>query len=191
MSGIKTGCVLMAAGNSARFGRNKLFEKVDGREMILRAMDAVSAGDFCRVVVVTQYPRVSRLAQERGFEVRINPHPELGLSGTVKIGLDALKECDGVMFAVADQPFLSPETVKRLCALFAENPHKIALPCANGRRGNPCMFPPKFFSELMELEGDRGGRTVIEAHEDELSLLSVKEKELMDVDVSGDAAERQ
>ena len=52
----------MAAGNARRFGENKLAAALDGRSLILRALEAVPAEQFEKVVVVTQYPEVMRLA---------------------------------------------------------------------------------------------------------------------------------
>ena len=58
----KIGCVVMAAGNARRFGENKLAAQLRGRSLILRALEAVPAEKFDKVVVVTQYPEVMRLA---------------------------------------------------------------------------------------------------------------------------------
>ena len=60
----KIGCVVMAAGNARRFGENKLAAQLRGRSLILRALEAVPAEKFDKVVVVTQYPEVMRLAGE-------------------------------------------------------------------------------------------------------------------------------
>ncbi len=51
-----------------------------------------------------------------------------------------------------------------------------------GVRGNPCIFPARFFPELLELQGDHGGNTVIRRHEEELLLVEAPEAELTDVD---------
>ena len=51
-----------------------------------------------------------------------------------------------------------------------------------GVRGNPCIFPARFFPELMALEGDHGGSAVIRRHEDALTLFEVSPDELRDVD---------
>ena len=51
-----------------------------------------------------------------------------------------------------------------------------------GVRGNPCLFPARFFPELLELREDHGGNTVIRRHEEELFLLEVPAEELHDVD---------
>ena len=39
----RVGCVVMAAGNGARFGSNKLLAELEGRSLIRRALDAVPA----------------------------------------------------------------------------------------------------------------------------------------------------
>lgn len=53
-----------------------------------------------------------------------------------------------------------------------------------GVRGNPCLFPARFFPELLELREDHGGNTVIRRHEADLLLLDVPAEELRDVDTA-------
>ena len=69
-----------------------------------------------------------------------------------------------------------------MVALWKRQPDKIAALGHNGVRGNPCLFPAKFFPELMELREDHGGSTVIRRHEDVLTLLEVDPRELQDAD---------
>ena len=52
----------------------------------------------------------------------------------------------------------------------------------NGIRGNPCLFPARFFPELRALQGDCGGSAVIRRHEDALLLYEVPAGQLTDVD---------
>ena len=78
----KLGCVLMAAGNARRFGENKLSAPLDGRSLILRALEAVPSEKFETVVVVTQYPEIMRLAGEFHFAAIHNDAPEEGISRT-------------------------------------------------------------------------------------------------------------
>ena len=61
-------------------------------------------------------------------------------------------------------------------------PEKIAALGHGGVRGNPCLFPARFFPELLELREDHGGNTVIRRHEEDLFLLEVPAEELHDVD---------
>ena len=181
---MKIGCVVMAAGNARRFGENKLAASLRGRSLILRALETVPAECFDSVVVVTQYPEIMRLAKEFHFAAIRNEHPDYGISHTIKLGLTELRDCDGVLFLVSDQPLLRRESVTELAELWKQKPDKIAALGHGGVRGNPCLFPARFFPELLELREDRGGNTVIRRHEEELILLEVDGAELYDVDTA-------
>jgi molybdenum cofactor cytidylyltransferase len=86
------------------------------------------------------------------------------------------------MFLVSDQPLLRRESVRALAELWLNQPEKIAALAHDGVRGNPCVFPARFFPELLALREDHGGNTVIRRHEEDLVLLEAAEVELTDVD---------
>jgi len=179
---LKIGCVVMAAGNARRFGENKLASQLRGRSLILRALETVPAELFDTVTVVTQYPEIMRLAGAFHFAAVCNEHPEYGISHTIELGLTGLRDCGGVLFLVSDQPLLKRESVAALVHLWKQQPERIAALAHNGVRGNPCLFPARFFPELLELQEDHGGNTVIRRHEADLVLLEVPAQELTDVD---------
>ncbi len=178
----RAGCVVMAAGNALRFGDNKLAAKLEGRSLIERALDAAAGTGFCRVAVVSQYPEVEELSRAWGFLALHNAHPDWGISHTIRLGTEALSDCDGILYLVADQPLLTRESVDRVVRRWLEDPWKIAAAGHNGKRGNPCLFPRDLFPELEALREDHGGNTVIRAHEERLVLVEVAAQELTDVD---------
>lgn len=182
----RLGCVVMAAGNASRFGDNKLSAQLRGRSLILRALEAVPTEHLDAVTVVTQYPEVMRLAKEFHFAAVCNDHPEYGISHTIALGLTGLRDCDGVVFLVSDQPLLRRESVAALICLWKSQPEKLAALAHGGVRGNPCVFPARLFPELLELREDHGGNTVIRRHEEDLLLLDVPARELQDVDTRQD-----
>ena len=179
---MKLGCVVMAAGNARRFGENKLAARFRGKSLIRRTLEAVPGNVFDAVAVVTQYPEIAELAKEFHFAAIRNEHPDFGISHTIKLGLTELRDCDGVLFLVSDQPLLRRESVAALAELWKQQPNKIAALGHDGVRGNPCLFPARFFPELLELREDRGGNAVIRRHEADLVLLEVDGAELYDVD---------
>lgn len=180
---LSVGCLVMAAGNARRFGDNKLAAMVHGKTLIERALDAIPQEGFSRVVVVTQYAEVEALAVERGFTVIWNRHPDWGISHTISLGTEELqKDCDAICYMVSDQPLLRRESIAGALAFFRENSDHIVGLSHNGKRGNPCIFPRKFYDELIALREDHGGNTVIRAHEDALLLYEVDKQELTDVD---------
>ena len=176
------GCVVMASGGATRFGDNKLVLELDGRSLIRRALEAVPEAMFRTVAVVSPYGAVLALAREFGFLPVVNDAPGLGVSHTIALGLEALGEVDGALFLVSDQPLLRRESVERLVRLWRERPERIAALGHGGVRGNPCLFPARYFPELRALTGDRGGNGVIRRHEEALVLLEVPAEELTDVD---------
>jgi len=180
---ISVGCVVMAAGNAARFGDNKLAAAVDGKTLIERALDAVPAEALAAVCVVTQYDEVEALAARRGFRCVRNDRPEDGLSRTVRLGTEALRgECAAILYLVSDQPLLRRESVAALLGCYRAHPDRIVAASHGGKRGNPCVFPANYFPALCALTGDVGGSAVIRAHEDDLLLFEIGREELADVD---------
>ena len=182
MNELRIGCLIMAAGNASRFGSNKLSAEIDGKMLLEHALEAVPTEEFARVTVVTQYDEVLVLAKRFGFTVLVNPFPEWGASHTIKLGTEAMEDCDAIVYQVADQPLLRRESVRAQVEFFRRNPTNIVAMGHGGVRGNPCIFPKRYFPELTALSGDLGGSAVIRRHEDALRLFEVTEDELRDVD---------
>lgn len=186
---MKIGCVLLAAGAGKRFGGGKLLYPVDGEPMITRALRLFAAVPFAARVCVTRSEAVEiqRRAHETGFPVVINPDPERGVGTSVAIATEAIlanvPSLDGILYAVADQPFLTQQSVLRLLEAFETHPEDIVSLCAGKRRGNPAIFPAQFYPELCALKADAGGGVVIHRHSDHLRLIEANdERELDDID---------
>ena len=172
----------MAAGLSRRFGGGKLQAEFEGRALLRRALESVPAEEYCAVAVVTRDAAGDALAEAFGFRPVRNPAPELGVSGTIRLGLEALGNCDAALFQVADQPLLRRETVRAELEFFRARPDCISALSHGGVRGNPCIFPASYFSELLDLTEDHGGSSVIRRHEKDLLLFEAPACELEDID---------
>lgn len=187
MSQVPTlGGLLLAAGLGRRFGGNKLLHQVEGVSLIQRTFAAVPANLFTRGVLVSSYPEILKQGIQAGYHSIENPFPEQGQSLSVVLGLSALEDLDGVLFAVCDQPWLTRDSVEGLIQAFIKSPDAIVALSHQGRRGNPVIFPRALFPALLSLEGDQGGRAVIQKNLHRLLLVEVAEEELQDVDLVGD-----
>ena len=189
---MRLACVLAAAGSGKRYGIDKLLLSVNGRPMGIRASDVLSSCGFALKVLVTSADKQYLIdaAQRTGFFVVINPEPERGMSSSIRLGTEYICHAgkyEGILYAVADQPNLKPESLKRLTEAFRESPDHIWALEADGKRGNPVIFPYSLFSELLQVQGDRGGRQVISAHPDMLRTVNVESSELVDIDTREDA----
>ncbi len=178
----RLGCLVMAAGNARRFGENKLTCTLEGRTLIERTLEAVPREEFAAVCVVSQYKDIEELAGRYRFAAIHNAHPDWGISHTIRLGTEAMQDCDGILYLVSDQPLLRRDSVLRVVEAWKKQPEKIAGASHAGRRGNPNLFPARFFPELLALEGDCGGNLVIKRHPDAYLPVELSAQELLDCD---------
>ena len=151
--------------------------------MYQHTLDKLASIPGVVLTAVTQYDEVAEDAGTKGARVLYNPHPDEGISSSLKIGLKANLDADACLFAVADQPWLGKETPQRLIRLFTESGKGIACVSSEGKLGNPCIFSRKYYPELLALTGDTGGKHVISAHREDTAILELEDPgELVDVD---------
>ena len=184
---MKIAAVLMAAGASSRFGECKLIKKFASRPMFEYALDALPYNKLCAVAVVSGRAEILAAAEARGFIPVLNDRPEDGPPRTIRLGMEAVGDADGIMFMVADQPLLRRESVAGELDFFAKNANSIVAMGHGARRGNPVIFPREFFRELRTLEGERGGGAVMAAHRERIMLYQLENgAELTDIDTASD-----
>ena len=115
--------------------------------------------------------------------VFINPRPEDGISLSMQIGLMSVRDTDACLFTVSDQPWLEADTVVALTELFENEKKGMACIRWNGKTGNPCIFGQKYYEELMEISGDKGGKKIIKKHPEDVAYLQIRNaRELQDAD---------
>jgi molybdenum cofactor cytidylyltransferase len=158
--------ILLAAGQSTRFGRQKLLEPWHGEPLVRKtARCFLEAGLRPLVVVVSKDARLVDALAGLPLTTVENAHPEKGISSSIAIGVRALPETtEGALIGVGDQPYLTAQAIKELLNAFA--PGRIVVPLWGDHRGNPPVFDRRFFPELLALDGDRGGQRVIAANPD-------------------------
>ena len=149
---------------SSRFGRQKLLEAWRGEPLVrLAARRLLEAGLDPVVVVASEDARFADVLAGLAVQVMGNPAPDLGISRSIGIGLEALPAgSPAALIAVADQPYLTAQALAELVRAFL--PGRIVVPRYGTHRGNPPIFDRRFFPELLALEGDRGGQGVVGAH---------------------------
>ena len=153
---LKVTGIVLAAGMSKRMKRDKLQMKIKDKPIYEYILDTLVNYPFHQKIIVARDDEILRKAESLGFLAVKNHKYFLGKSESIKAGLRAAKETKGVMFFVADQPFLKLETIETLCKKFHANPSNIILPYYNGSPGNPVIFPFFLKDQLMALENDQG-----------------------------------
>lgn len=174
--------ILEAAGDSKRFGSNKLLHTMgDGRPMIASILDAVRPLEAYKKILVTQYDEIAAMAPD--FDIVMNDRPDLGISRSMQLGLTAAGDSGAYMFCVCDQPGISTSTLEKLINEYKKGTAGIVSLAWQGKMCNPKIFSSCYREELMNLSGDTGGRQIIAAHADDLMLVEAEsEEEVRDID---------
>lgn len=155
--------VVLAAGASRRFGKQKLLAPVQGRPLVRWTVDEVLASGVERVVVVVgrEAAGVRAALEELPVAVCENPRYAEGMSTSIRAGIDALDPAvEAVLVVLGDQP-ISRTILERLLRAWRASRLPIVAPSYRGQRGNPVLFSSSLFDELRRLEGDRGARALV------------------------------
>jgi len=182
--------VILAAGGSSRMGRPKQLLPLRGRPMVRLVTEAVCAAGLAQVVVVVGAgaDRVCAALGGLPVEIRRNENWASGLSSSVRMGVEALRpEIGAVAMVLADQPALSPMLIEALVERHRATGAAVVVPSYHGRRGNPVLFDRALFPELLAVQGDQGGRSLVLRHEAELEEVPVLDPlEMADIDTRED-----
>ncbi len=186
----RVAAVVLAAGESRRFGSPKQFLPWGQKTLLQHVVDTVLASSVDTVVVVLGHEaeRVGALLEDRAVTPLVNNEWRTGLSSSVKTGLCSLRPNDeACLFVLADQPNVSTHLIDAMLQTFRTTLASLVVPSHRGRRGNPVLFSRLLFPELLALDGDRGGREIIRRHQDDLEKVEVDTAAtFLDIDTAAD-----
>lgn len=190
--------IVLAAGRSRRMGdRNKLLLEVGGQPVLVRVLEAFANAPVAEVVVVTgdHHDRVAALLDgEEPARIVQNPDVESGMASSIRQGVETVsRDADGFVICPGDLPFLSGDTVQRLCDVFAEqDAPRIVRPTYEERPGHPVLFDVSFRDALVSIHGDQGARSVVHRNETVLTRVPVDDEGIcQDVDTPSALAHAQ
>ena len=180
--------ILLAAGASSRFGANKLLHPLpDGTPIaIASARTLLAALPGALAVVRPGSEPLQKLLREAGCEVTVCPRAEEGMGLSLAHAVAASGTAGGWVVALADMPFIRPDTITAVAARL-EAGALIAAPVLCGERGHPVGLSAALREELLVLQGDEGARSVLKRHAVSIQLVEVDDAGIhRDVDTPGD-----
>jgi molybdenum cofactor cytidylyltransferase len=184
--------VLLAAGSGSRFGGDKLLSTLsDGRPLASAALTALAGGvDAVIAVVRSGDTTLSSLLETSGAVVVACADAADGMSASLACGVREVQrrfpQAHGAVIALADMPWLSSSTVRRVAASLRRGVG-LAAPVYRGTRGHPVAIGAPFFAELLTLSGDEGAKRLLALHDPELERIDVDDPGVLrDVDTRED-----
>ena len=159
-----TAGILLAAGGGSRLGQPKALVELGGQTLAARGAVLLRAGGADPIVVVTGAAPFAL----PGVTLVHNPGWRTGMGSSLIAGLQALAgqppSCHAVVIALADQPLIGPESVRRLIAAHTAGA-QVAVASYDGRPRNPVLIDRAHWPELLATTtGDTGARPFLRAH---------------------------
>ncbi len=166
--------LVLAAGRSTRMGSPKPLVEFEGRSLLEHLFASWLLRDFGDVVLVLGHdaeairPVVARL----GYRHVVNPDPDRGRTGSVQVGLRALRASVRALFVQpVDCPLIRPQTYLVLTqALGAAD---VAIPVYRGKRGHPPLLAAKVLPQILAAQPDVPLRDLLQARGLDVRLVDV------------------
>ena len=193
-------CVIMASGMGKRFGSNKLLTDFRGAPMFRKILDATEDLPGVRRLVVTRHPEIAEACRAAGIETVLHDYPDRDQAIRLALETAACSRVPGAgrpaasgavpgayLFCPADQPLLTRESLLRLLTVGHSAPGRICRLSGIRGPGSPVLFPAALREELLSLPEKTGGKAVLLAHPELVTLVpAVRDEELQDVDTPED-----
>ena len=165
--------ILLAAGDGSRLGQPKATVELAGSTLAERGVALLADGGADPVIVVTGAVPV----ELPGVVSVHNPDWIAGMGSSLATGLRALagSTADGgaaaAVIALADQPLVGTEAVRRLIAAHAGGA-AVAVAAYDGKPRNPVLIDRIHWPAVIEAAtGDAGARPFLRAHPDLVTLV--------------------
>lgn len=183
--------IVLAAGLSTRFGRNKLLEWINGFSMIQRVVKSAIDSNADEVIVVLGYEADLIKQNLKGLKCKFvyNENFKQGQSSSVKIGLVSVLEYARALIVLpGDIALISPNTINRLIEEYRRSKSPIIVASHQDRLGHPILFDRALFNEILGInEKEMGLKAIMKRHEDSISKIEVGSSEvLIDFDTEED-----
>jgi molybdenum cofactor cytidylyltransferase len=184
----KSAGIILAAGGSIRFGQPKQLLDFLGKPFVRVIAETALAAGLEPVEVVTGANSEEVEAAIRDLPIRVirNQDWRTGQSSSIREGISHLTDNVGAaIFLLVDQPHVTTSILRALVERHAQDLPAVLAPYVLDRRANPVLFDRLTFPDLLNLEGDQGGRMIFSKFSPTY-LDWLDERLLMDVDTPDD-----
>jgi CTP:molybdopterin cytidylyltransferase MocA len=157
MGSMQIAAVILAAGESRRFGSAKHLVRIGGRSMLELVAEAAHEAGLDPVIAVVP----PGLSVPPDVVPEINGSPESGLSLSLRLGLAAVPaEIDGALVLLGDQPAVKPGHLRTLIEAIRGDRRVIATR-ADGHLAPPVLLTRSAFHLADTVQGDEGLRSIL------------------------------
>lgn len=192
------GILVLAAGQSRRFGSDKLLAAMpDGRPVIAHSLAPLLAMakryelKLCAVTRPDNHKLINYFI-ENEINYTECMDADLGMGHSIAHGIKSNPLWQGWMIALADMPSLTNNIIETVISHIIQNPHQVVRPSILKEEKeiplHPVYFPQSYKLKLSELTGDNGAKSIIKNYRliTNIEGKAIDKYNLIDIDTPAD-----
>lgn len=171
----RVSALLLATGQSRWNGLSKQLLPILDRPAVIRCIETIQAAGIVDVIVVVgQDGEVAQTVAAYPVTIILNDDQASGMVGSVRAGLSAIGiGSERVFVCLSDQPLVDPHTLIAMNTQAKAYPGSIIVPCYQGQKGNPKLFPRPLLQQIMVLDSLR---EIIDRFPDKVRILDLDDE---------------
>jgi molybdenum cofactor cytidylyltransferase len=186
-----TGIIILAAGESSRFGNIKQLLPFNGKTLLQHVIDEAIKGGSQPIVVITgaNATRVSASIDNSNVNILVNENWQEGMASGIVAGVqkivslnDSIKK---IIVALCDQPFVTSALFEQLDQMQNKTGKPIVACTYADTIGTPALFATKYFDQLLSLKGDEGAKKILKSNREDVAMVDFPKGEI-DIDTQKD-----
>jgi molybdenum cofactor cytidylyltransferase len=173
-------CIILAAGESKRFGSPKALVMVKETTLIENLQTKILSTSVGEIIIVlgANCEKIEPFVlKHTKVKVVYNKDYILGQTSSFKTGLKTLSpSCRAVFLQPIDFPFTEADTFELLITQSKNSKAEILIPTYQNLKGHPPLFSSTLKSEFLNLSDETGLNNVSRQHSDQTKLIPVDDK---------------
>lgn len=162
--------IVLAAGKSARMGRQKMLMPWGDTTVLGRVVQTLRNAGVHDIVLVTNSLIASQMTNHK---VRITLNDEGEMLSSLQAGLRAQEpSAEATLVCLGDQPQVGEGSVRSVCEAFQKSGSNLVVPSYRMRRGHPWLAARPLWDEILAMKGETM-RGFLSAHAEEIEYVNV------------------
>ncbi len=156
-------CVILAAGQSSRFGGIKALADFQGQTLIEHAISAARQSDCndIHLVLGAHKNEIETSIDLRDCNIIFNEDHASGMASSIKFAVNSLIHNQALLFMALDQPLIQAEHLNSLISIHEKFTNRMVASKYGRSVGIPAIFPRNYYNALLKLEGDKGAKKLL------------------------------